>query len=1007
MSYIGQPERITQNRVVKLFQNKLGYEYLGNWEKRNNNSNIEEELLKKYLSQKGYSSEIINRAIDQLQTTAKLPDDKLYTTNKNVYQTLRYGAQVKVSVDKNFESVYFIDWKNPTNNHFSIAEEVIIKGENNKRPDIVIYVNGIALGVIELKRSTISIGDGIRQSIANQRPEFIQHFFTTIQYIFAGNDTAGLRYGTINTPEKYYLKWKEDVQDDSRNLLDKYLLKMCNKERFLEIIYDFVVFDGGVKKLPRVHQYFGIKEAQKHVHRKEGGIIWHTQGSGKSLVMVLLAKWILENKPDGRIVVITDRDELDKQIEKVFKDVKEKIYRSSSGNDLISKLRTPTFRLICSLVHKFGRKEVKNFERFIKELKQQPPIAAGDLFVFVDECHRTQSGKLHRTMKAMLPESTFIGFTGTPLLQEDKKTSMEVFGKYIHTYKFNEGVADGIILDLAYEARDIDQIITSHRSIDEWFDRKTRALNDFQRAQLRRRWATMQKVLSSSSRMEKIVHDILLDFTTKPRLSSDSGNAILVASSIYEACRYHEFFLKTNLADYCAIVTSYNPSAKDIKTEDSGSETERQFMYDHYRKILDGKSTENYEDESKRKFCNEPQNMKLLIVVSKLLTGFDAPSCTYLYIDKSMRDHGLFQAICRVNRLDGESKKVGYIVDYKKLLPSVQDAISVYTSPLDYENFEREDIDIMLQDRLQASRENLEDARNAIFLLCEPIPSRKSEDYRQYFCGNPEIPEDLKEREARRTALYQHVAVLARAYVNISDSITEVGYSDQEIEEIKQEVDFYVKVREEIRAASGETLDLKAYEADMRHLIDNYISASEPRPISDFAGMSLLEIVTATNIATAIENLPPSIQEDDNAIAETIENNIRRRIITENAADPVFFERMSRLLIEIIHQRRNSAIEYEEYLQRIAELARQVQTGQSEDIPNSLVTAGQRALFNNLDRDEQLAIEIDSAVKKVKKDDWRGNQAKEREIKAELFKILNDKDKVEEIFEIISQQREY
>ncbi|WP_372365125.1 type I restriction endonuclease subunit R [Candidatus Uabimicrobium sp. HlEnr_7] len=693
--------------------------------------------------------------------------------------------------------------------------------------------------------------------------------------------------------------------------------------------------------------------------------------------MVLLGKWILENKPHARIVVITDRDELDKQIEKVFKDAKQQIYRSSSGNDLIAKLHNPKFRLICSLVHKFGRKDVKNFERFIKQLKQQPPIVAGDLFVFVDECHRTQSGKLHRTMKAMLPQSTFIGFTGTPLLQEDKKTSMEVFGKYIHTYKFHEGVADGIILDLVYEARDIDQIITSHSSIDSWFDRKTRALNDFQRAQLRQRWATIQKVLSSRSRMERIVDDIVLDFATKTRLSSDSGNAILVASSIYEACRYHELFLQTTLAAQCAIVTSYNPSAKDIKTEDSGSETERQFMYDHYRKILNGKSTENHEDEAKRKFCNEPQNMKLLIVVSKLLTGFDAPSCTYLYIDKNMRDHGLFQAICRVNRLDGEDKDFGYIVDYKNLFASVQDAMFVYTSPLDCENFEREDIDIMLQDGLQANRENLEVARNAIFLLCEPISSPTSEDYRHYFCGNPEIAEDLKETEVRRSALYQHVVTLTRAYVNIADSITEAGYSNTQIEEIKQEVDFYVKVRAEIRAVSGKTLDLRAYEADMRHLIDNYISASEPRPISNFGGMSLLEIITIANISAAIDSLPPSIHGDNNAIAETIENNIRRCIINESATDPVFFDRISRLLIEIINQRRENAIAHEEYLQRIAQLARQVQTRNSENIPRSLTTAGQRALFNNLERNEQLAIEIDSAVKKVKKDDWRGNQAKE------------------------------
>ena len=325
----------------------------------------------------------------------------------------------------------------------------------------MLYINGIAVAVIELKNSYVSIGDGIRQLLSNQQPEFNEWFFSTVQIVFAGNDSEGLRYGAIGTEEKYFLKWKEDEADNTRFKLDKYLLKMCRKERLIELMHDFVLFDGGMKKLPRVHQYFGVKAAQEHVNAYKGGIIWHTQGSGKSIVMVLLAKWILENKPNARVLILTDRDELDKQIERVFTDTGEAIYRTSSGHDLMAQLGQAKPRLLCSLVHKFGKKGVDDFDAFIEELKKQPSPAVGELFIFVDECHRTQSGKLHKTMKALLPGAVFIGFTGTPLLKQDKQTSLEVFGGYIHTYKFGEAVEDEVVLDLVYEARDIPQELGS------------------------------------------------------------------------------------------------------------------------------------------------------------------------------------------------------------------------------------------------------------------------------------------------------------------------------------------------------------------------------------------------------------------------------------------------------------------------------------------------------------------------------------------------------------------
>jgi type I restriction enzyme R subunit len=852
---VGAPERAMQNRVIALFRDELGYRYLGDWTDRDGNSNIEEGLLSAWLTKRGYTPAQIGVARHKLRTEADNHSRTLYRNNQAIYDLLRYGVPVKVEAGKVTETVHLINWREPEKNDFAFAEEVTLKGSHERRPDIVLYVNGIAVSVFELKNSRVSIGDGIRQNLSNQQPEFNAWFFSTVQLIFAGNDSEGLQYGAIGTPEKYFLKWKEDETDNSRFKLDKYLLRMCRKDRLIELMHDFVLFDGGVKKLPRAHQYFGVKAAQEHAREKKGGIIWHTQGSGKSIVMVLLAKWILENNPNARVAIITDRDELDKQIEGVFAGAGEAIKRTSSGRDLMSQLGQAKPRLLCSLVHKFGRKDVDDFDAFIKELEAQPSSTVGEVFVFVDECHRTQSGKLHRVMKAMMPNAVFIGFTGTPLLKKDAQTSLEVFGGYIHTYKFSEGVEDGVVLDLVYEARDIDQRLGSEDKIDAWFEAKTKGLNDWQKDELKKQWGTMQHVLSSKSRMERVVSDIVFDFSVKPRLSSERGNAILVASSIYEACKYFTLFQKTPFKGKCAVVTSYNPLAKDVTLEETGAntETDKQFIYNSYTELLkdvDAKpgmtKTETYEERAKALFTKEPANMKLLVVVDKLLTGFDAPPCTYLYIDKSMQDHGLFQAICRVNRLDGEDKDFGYIVDYKDLFKKVENAIAVYTSELDH-GAGGADPEVLLQDRLKKGKERLDNALEALALLCESVEPPKGElEHIHYFCGNTEIPPDLQEREPQRATLYKATVALVRAYANIADELEPAGYSGAGISRIKKQLAHYLNVREIIRKASGESLDLKAYEADMRHLIDTYIEADEPRTISPFDNMSLMELIVKT-----------------------------------------------------------------------------------------------------------------------------------------------------------------
>ena len=396
---VGQVERATQDRVVKLFHTKLGYEYLGNWEDQAQTSPIVDEMLRKNLTKRGYAPTLIALALAELHRVVANHSESLYKRNRELYTMLRYGVKVRPEAGATKETVELVAWDDVEANDFALAEEVTVKGNNTKRPDVVLYLNGLAVAVLELKRSKVSVHEGIRQNLDNQTATFIQDFFGTVQLVMAGNDTEGMRYGTVGTTEKYYLEWREEkskptgatsppgpasarsaeskkegepdvepLPSGEVNLMEKWskpapetgghatlrldeeLSNLCNRERLLTLLHDFVVFDRGIKKLCRPNQFFGVRAAQQYIKKHEGGIIWHTQGSGKSLTMVWLTKWLLENDPEARVLLVTDRDELDEQIEKVFKGVEQKIYRTKSGADLVAKLSEATPRLLCSLM---------------------------------------------------------------------------------------------------------------------------------------------------------------------------------------------------------------------------------------------------------------------------------------------------------------------------------------------------------------------------------------------------------------------------------------------------------------------------------------------------------------------------------------------------------------------------------------------------------------------------------------------------------------------------------
>ena len=1009
-------ERAVQNRVIKLLCDKNGYEYIGNL-KDVENGNIREETLRKFLIEHQELTSIqASEAIRKLKEAAACSNkEALYNSNKAVYNTLRYPVSVSQGVGLPNKQVWLIDWKDSYNNIFEIAEEVTVRkqtvGDEHRRPDVVVYLNGIAVAIIELKKATVSVEDGINQNWRNQQEGQIPQFFSTAQLLMAGSESQGVYYGTTLTPPKYYLHWKEPAGDgypydtdklpvsssvygqkEFPNELDRSLMQMLQPDRLLEFIHDCVVFDGGVKKVARPNQYFAIVAAKTRIKNKQSGIIWHSQGSGKSLTMVWLAQWIRENVDDSRVVIITDRDELDKQIENGFKDAGEHPIRAKSGDHLIKMLEGKNDRrgeekmpaLICTLIHKFGLADdpeeiegrdskfrgVRSPEQYLKDLADKLPegfSAKGSIYVFVDECHRTQGGILNKAMKKIMGEDVMmIGFTGTPLLKADKGklVSRENFGPWIHTYKFDEAVKDKVILDLRYEARDVEQKLSDEVSFDELFEDTTKKLTPKAKKALQDRWADMQSLFSSKERVNRIVAQITKDFQLIPALRDGWGNAMLVAGSIYQAYRFWSTFQETALAGKCAVVTSYDGADPSLEDGYSGElKTEAEYKYNTNKKMLGDKTPEDFEEWAKYEFVNHPGSMKLLIVVDKLLTGFDAPAATYLYIDKEMRDHNLFQAICRVNRVNGEKKDYGYIVDYKHLFENIEGAIEDYTNGA-FSGYDRTDIEGLLKSKIVEGKKDLDAAQERCDRLSEPVKEPKGiDEFFDWFCYDQhrgteeEHQAEIILNARKREDFYEACYTLVRCYTAIAMQMTEAGYTEEEADKIYLKVKTYDEIRNAISKRCGDYVDLKKFDAEMRALLDDYVVSSRVEVLENLEDFSFLDIIDIKDNG--------DVEVSDNAetelggrkgVAETMAANVRRVINRKRESNPeeykLFSERINRLLEEYQQEK----MEYKELLKSIKALAEELRKG--ENVDPRINTEGKKALYDNLGRDVDFALKV-------------------------------------------------
>lgn len=1076
-NYQEQKERDYQNALVKRFQEELGYTYLGNWQYAkgatvNNmgvaNSPILDDEIRSFLKEQGRTEMQIEDVLVKLKDKARLGDSKmssLIQCNTDLYDTLIMGIKSQPSPEENHEDVMFFDFDHPQNNHFAIAEEVSyidpLLGKN-KRPDIVVYVNGIALAVIELKRSLVNYEEGIKQHLSNER-DFIPSFFTTTQFTIASNDDVEFRYGTIGTPLAFWCKWKRDTNKVGDTITEKEAYRLFfNKENFMFFFHYGVLNDGGIKKVLRPHQIYAIKAAAKRMPQKESGVIWHSQGSGKSLTMVALASYIQKNFSNPRVVVITDRKELDLQLAGAFVKGGNKLHHAESCSDLLDTLNKGDEWLICSLIHKFGAHNHNDeaekdesgtkvsLDEYLNELQtiiakkygNYFSVKGDNIFVFVDECHRTQSGRLHEAMRAIMgKEVMLIGFTGTPLLKKDKgdpynaikSMSERTFGPYIHKYLHKQAVEDKVILDLQYEYRNVEQQLTSKEKVDQKLAALTagRELTPEQKQMVEERWATMERIYSTKERIERIGYSILDDLNYG-LLKHDWCNAMLIAGSIFQAYRYYKFFSSSDLKGRCAVVTSYDPTDSDIanNSADNNKTTEAKFKYDWAKKSFEEagvKNADEYEKRAKELFVKRPAQMKLLIVVNKLLTGFDAPCATILYIDNEIKDHTLFQAVCRVNRL-GEDikdakgdiivkthKEFGRIVDFKNLFNSIENVVTKFNDGSGFEGLDDVDIDGLLDSAVNKCKEKLlaaTEAYEGLKTIWESKSLNDLEALSEYYIKEYDGEEPA---QTRRNIMYSITGSMVTAYNNMSDYFSKTDLTAEQINHFASLSREAGTVQRKVKQKSGDDFDPKTLDPDMRQLLDQHIRAEDAETfIPSSADFSFLDLINDnTDVEEATEKAIHEAGGNANGAAEAIEGKARRVNTDWNSGDAeeyrLFSDKLQALLEEL--KARNATAK--EKIEALIEHIKAIKHG--NDAPSDLANRRSKALWNNRaawhapeDKDETILIikTIDEFIYKNAGRNWQDPDSNAswdlRDDLQALFPAMTEQD-IYEIYRLASQ----
>ena len=954
---------ISQIPALQVLVN-LGFEYLSPDEAlaarggRSGNVLLEEVLraqLKNLnrIQYKGarwlFSEENIQSAIQRLKNVKY---DGLLKTNEAVYDLLTLGVALEQSIEGDLKSftLNYVDWRNPANNVYHVSAEFSVertRSYDTARPDIVLFVNGIPFVVIECKSPQVEVEQAISQTIRNQRDEYIPRLFVYAQLLLAVNKNAA-RYATTGTPARFWSKWKEEVADSVLQPLlekplpehvkaslfdiafndlgvrqdpapylvgrqpteqDRALYALCRPERLLDLVWQYTVFDGGVRKIARYQQFFAIREIVARVKqlddagRRRGGIVWHTQGSGKSLTMVMLARALALDPAirNPRIILVTDRVDLDKQLGNTFAACGLSPDRAESGRHLVELVTDHKAHIVTTLVHKFDK------ALSIKKFSDDSP----DIFVLVDETQRSQLGMFSARMRQMFPRACYIGFTGTPLLTREK-SDVAKFGGVIHAYAIDQAVADGAIVPLLYEGRMV-ELEQNRTAIDVWFERHTKTLSDKQRADLKKKYARAEMLNKADQVIYMRAFDISEHF--RQGWQGTGFKAQLVAPNKTSALRYKAFL--DELGEVSSEVIISPPDEREGFDEVDADESRDEVVAFWQRMMRRYGSEEEYNKQivNSFKFGEEPE---ILIVVDKLLTGFDAPRNTVLYLTRRLKDHTLLQAIARVNRLyeddtGAKAKEFGFILDYVGVLGELDKALTTYSA---MDGFDEADLRGTLT-HINEEIKQLPQRHSDLLDIFKTLKNKQDEEGYELLLGD----EKLRGNFYDRLSIYAKTLAIAMS----SEQFMAVT-PEQRLEMYKRDLRRFTNLKGAVKLRYAESIDYRDFEPKIKKLLDTHITATEVvqlnKPVNIFDEQAFQQVLDEQGAGKSA-----------GAKADMIAHATKRAISERLEQDPAFYEKFSRLIQQAIDDYRAKRISDLEYLNRVNEIKESVVKRKPDDLP--------------------------------------------------------------------------
>lgn len=994
-------KNISQNPALEVLQ-KLGYIYIEPKEAILLRGNLYNVLLKPLLKAKlnelntytykgkeyKFSEKNINQALSDLD---EMLTDGLVKTNEKIFNTLllgrSYTEQLEDGTQRSF-TLKYVDWDTTENNDFYVLEEFFVESENGKniaRPDLVLLMNGIPFGVIECKNSSISLEQGISQMLRNQSKDCIPQLFKFIQIVMVTNKNE-TKYATCSTPKKFWSVWKEQdekwmneqlantVVDRLPTNQDRNIVALFHPQRVIEFIKYFILFDKDIKKICRYQQYFAIKEIIKTIEdkdadgKRQSGVVWHTQGSGKSLTMVMVAKYILSElrRLNPKVIVVTDRVDLDKQINRTFNHTRLKAIKAATGNHLIKLISDNEADIITTLVHKFDTAANKGAK-----------LESNDIFILVDESHRSQYKELHLKMKNVFPNACYIGFTGTPLMKKQRSTVEKFGNKLIHKYTIADGVEDKAILPLLYEGKMVEQSV-NRKAIDMQLDIITRNLNDDHKDQVMKKWSQFERLASSDQRIRLIAFDINEHFVNNYKGKELTLNAMLATNSRTEAIKYLRAFEELGDLNVGVVMSPPDMREGNEVIDEVSTDIIIAFWNEMMKKYGDPVS---YEETLKDEFIHG--EIDVLIVVDKLLTGFDAPRATVLYIDKEMKEHTLLQAIARVNRLY-EGKDYGYIIDYRGLITKLDEAMNMY-SGAGLENFEGNDLRGAIHDVITIVGALRQYYTELVEFFSSIKNKQDTEEFEVFLVDN-----------ALRESFYDLLSGYGR---NLSIALESEKIYDalgkDEIEKHKAAFRFYQKLRESVKRRYSDIIDHKEYEAKMQKLIDNYIAAEGMMRITN-----PIDVLDEKAFDEEVKRVS-----SPRSKADTIRTRMGKSISEKWDEDPTYYKKFSERIEKVLEDYKNKRISEVEYLSKMEDILNKYRDKKDDILYPEIIRNNENAQafygvvgevvkesdaqYSTHNEDlASVAKEIDDIIRENSKVDWHDNVDVHNKIAQEIDDIL-------------------